>query len=252
MNDASHSQTAGRAKTRQPGLLVKPPQIVLSSYYRRNQSPGGVVGSGPPWRDGLGQSCAVYQSQLYAQERCEPLLDRTFLNDPDYPTAMTRTRIQQMNHPSIPEFQHARIPIIAGTASFRLTKKPRTPAPGAKPGPAWDWSCANSSSSSTVAVSGWKVSRGGARRCFSRCRSVIERRTLFSICPCPPPNPPLKNPGPRHIPQTVRCRQALEEGWVDGREVCRNAEPDPARGGRRHALMNPFSMIPGPYCRPSF
>jgi len=32
MNDASLSQTAGRAKTRQPGLLVKPAQIVLSSY----------------------------------------------------------------------------------------------------------------------------------------------------------------------------------------------------------------------------
>jgi hypothetical protein len=32
MNDASLSQTAGRAKTRQPGLLVKPTQIVLSSY----------------------------------------------------------------------------------------------------------------------------------------------------------------------------------------------------------------------------
>jgi hypothetical protein len=32
MNDASLSQTAGRAKTRQPGLIVEPPQIVLSSY----------------------------------------------------------------------------------------------------------------------------------------------------------------------------------------------------------------------------
>jgi len=32
MNDASLSQTAGRAKTRQPGLLVKPTQTVLSSY----------------------------------------------------------------------------------------------------------------------------------------------------------------------------------------------------------------------------
>jgi len=32
MNDAQLSQTAGRAKTRQPGLSVKPRQIVLSSY----------------------------------------------------------------------------------------------------------------------------------------------------------------------------------------------------------------------------
>jgi hypothetical protein len=32
MNDAQLSQTAGRAKTRQPGLLVKPTQIVLNSY----------------------------------------------------------------------------------------------------------------------------------------------------------------------------------------------------------------------------
>jgi len=32
MNDAQLSQTAVRTKTRQPGLLVKPMQIVLSSY----------------------------------------------------------------------------------------------------------------------------------------------------------------------------------------------------------------------------
>jgi hypothetical protein len=32
MNVASLSQTAGRAKTRQPGLVVKPTQSVLSSY----------------------------------------------------------------------------------------------------------------------------------------------------------------------------------------------------------------------------
>jgi hypothetical protein len=32
MNDAQLSQTAGKAKTRQPGLLVKPTRIVLSSY----------------------------------------------------------------------------------------------------------------------------------------------------------------------------------------------------------------------------
>jgi len=32
MNDASPSQTADRAKTRQPGLIVEPTQIVLSSY----------------------------------------------------------------------------------------------------------------------------------------------------------------------------------------------------------------------------
>jgi hypothetical protein len=32
MNDAQLSQTAGRAKTRQPGHLVKPTRIVLSSY----------------------------------------------------------------------------------------------------------------------------------------------------------------------------------------------------------------------------
>jgi hypothetical protein len=32
MNDAQLSQTAGRAKTRQPGLIVEPTQIVLSSY----------------------------------------------------------------------------------------------------------------------------------------------------------------------------------------------------------------------------
>jgi len=32
MNDAQFSQTAGRAQTRQPGLLVKPTQLVLSSY----------------------------------------------------------------------------------------------------------------------------------------------------------------------------------------------------------------------------
>jgi hypothetical protein len=32
LNDASLSQTAGRTKTRQPGLLVKPAQNVLSSY----------------------------------------------------------------------------------------------------------------------------------------------------------------------------------------------------------------------------
>jgi len=32
MNDARLSQTAGMAKTRQPGLLVKASQIVLSSY----------------------------------------------------------------------------------------------------------------------------------------------------------------------------------------------------------------------------
>jgi hypothetical protein len=36
MNDASLSQTAGRAKTRQPGLLVKPTQIVLSSYNQNS------------------------------------------------------------------------------------------------------------------------------------------------------------------------------------------------------------------------
>jgi hypothetical protein len=34
MNDAPLSQTAGRTKTRQPGLLVKPKQIVLSSYTK--------------------------------------------------------------------------------------------------------------------------------------------------------------------------------------------------------------------------
>jgi hypothetical protein len=33
MNDAWLSQTAGRTKTRQPGLLVKPYEIVLSSYF---------------------------------------------------------------------------------------------------------------------------------------------------------------------------------------------------------------------------
>ncbi len=33
MNDASLSQTAGRAKTRQPGLMVEPTQIVLSSFH---------------------------------------------------------------------------------------------------------------------------------------------------------------------------------------------------------------------------
>jgi len=38
MNDASLSQTAGRAKTRQPGLLVKPAQIVLSSYDERSSA----------------------------------------------------------------------------------------------------------------------------------------------------------------------------------------------------------------------
>jgi hypothetical protein len=32
MNDAQLSQTAGRTKTRQPGLLAKPTQIVLKSY----------------------------------------------------------------------------------------------------------------------------------------------------------------------------------------------------------------------------
>jgi len=32
MNDAHLSQTADRAKTRQPGILVKASQIVLSSY----------------------------------------------------------------------------------------------------------------------------------------------------------------------------------------------------------------------------
>jgi hypothetical protein len=31
MNDASLSQTAGRAKTRQPGLIVEPTKIVLRS-----------------------------------------------------------------------------------------------------------------------------------------------------------------------------------------------------------------------------
>jgi hypothetical protein len=31
MNDAQLSQTAGRTKTRQPGLMVKPTYIVLSS-----------------------------------------------------------------------------------------------------------------------------------------------------------------------------------------------------------------------------
>jgi hypothetical protein len=33
MNDTQLSQTAGRTETRQPGLLVKPAQIVLSSYF---------------------------------------------------------------------------------------------------------------------------------------------------------------------------------------------------------------------------
>jgi hypothetical protein len=33
MNDAQLSQTADRAKTRQPGLLLMPTQIVLSSYH---------------------------------------------------------------------------------------------------------------------------------------------------------------------------------------------------------------------------
>jgi hypothetical protein len=32
MNDPQLSQTAGRAKTRQPGLLVRPTVIVLGSY----------------------------------------------------------------------------------------------------------------------------------------------------------------------------------------------------------------------------
>jgi len=32
MNDAQLSQTAGRTKTRQPGLSVKPTKILLSSY----------------------------------------------------------------------------------------------------------------------------------------------------------------------------------------------------------------------------
>jgi hypothetical protein len=32
MNDAQLSQAAGRAKTRQPGLMVESTQIVLSSY----------------------------------------------------------------------------------------------------------------------------------------------------------------------------------------------------------------------------
>jgi len=32
MNDASLSQTAGRAKTRHPGLLAKPTQIMLSRH----------------------------------------------------------------------------------------------------------------------------------------------------------------------------------------------------------------------------
>jgi len=32
MNDASLSQTVGKAKTRQPGLMVEPTQIVLRSY----------------------------------------------------------------------------------------------------------------------------------------------------------------------------------------------------------------------------
>jgi hypothetical protein len=34
MNDAQLSQTAGRSKTRQPGLQVKPTQILLSSYEK--------------------------------------------------------------------------------------------------------------------------------------------------------------------------------------------------------------------------
>jgi hypothetical protein len=38
MNDAQLSQTADRAKTRQPGLLVMPTQIVLSSYKNSVQS----------------------------------------------------------------------------------------------------------------------------------------------------------------------------------------------------------------------
>ncbi len=33
MNDASLSQTAGRAKTRQPGLIVEPTQILLNHYH---------------------------------------------------------------------------------------------------------------------------------------------------------------------------------------------------------------------------
>ncbi len=33
MNDAQLSQTAGKAETRQPGLLVKPTQIVLSNCF---------------------------------------------------------------------------------------------------------------------------------------------------------------------------------------------------------------------------
>jgi hypothetical protein len=41
MNDPQLSQTAGRAKTRQPGLLVKPVHIVLSSYDVRNTSEKG-------------------------------------------------------------------------------------------------------------------------------------------------------------------------------------------------------------------
>jgi len=34
MNDAQLSQTAGKAKMRQPGHLVKPTQIVLRSYLK--------------------------------------------------------------------------------------------------------------------------------------------------------------------------------------------------------------------------
>ena len=34
MNHPQLSQTADRAKTRQPGLLVKPTHIVLSSYEK--------------------------------------------------------------------------------------------------------------------------------------------------------------------------------------------------------------------------
>jgi len=52
MNDASLSQTAGRAKTRQSGLLVKPRQIVLSSFdewelHFKKASPVRNMSAGP-------------------------------------------------------------------------------------------------------------------------------------------------------------------------------------------------------------
>jgi hypothetical protein len=70
MNDALLSQTAGRAKTRQPGLIVEPTQIVLSSYPDGNEITSGMGQNWIPNNIPINYYCNLIESLVRSRRFC--------------------------------------------------------------------------------------------------------------------------------------------------------------------------------------